>query len=162
MMVFLKSLTPKKYLFLFSFTIVSVLQPLAQAPVITSFSPSLGPVGTAVTITGSNFSATAGENIVYFGAVKAAVTSATSSSLSVTIPPGTTYQPFTITTHHLTAWSPRPFVTTFTGGIAPFTPGSFATPMDITTNLRPNGVVIIDLDGDGLPDLATPNNANSP
>ena len=162
MIVLHKPLTAKKYLFLFSFTVLSVLQSLAQAPVITSFSPSSGPVGTVVTITGSNFSATAGDNIVYIGAVKAAITSATPTSLSVTIPAGTTYQPFTVTTNHLTAWSPRPFVTTFAGGNTLFTSNSFTRVLDVTTNLNPNGVVIIDLDGDGIPDLATPNNANSP
>jgi len=162
MIVLHKSLLAKKNILLFIFTISGVLQSLAQAPVITSFSPSAGPVGTAVTITGNNFSATAADNIVYFGAVKAAVTSATATSLTVTIPPGTTYQPFTVTTNHLTASSSRPFVTTFAGGNAPFTAGSFSRVLDVTTNLNPNGVVIIDLDGDGIPDLATPNNANSP
>ena len=165
MILLFRPLVGKKKLFLFFFTILSVLsvlQSMAQAPVITSFSPSSGPVGTSVTITGSNFSATAGDNIVYFGAVKTAVTSATSTSLTVTIPPGTTYKPFTVTTNHLTAWSPKPFLTTFAGGDAPFTPGSFSPATDVTTNLHPNGVVIIDLDGDGIPDLATSNNANSP
>ncbi len=162
MIVLLKRLAVKKSLLLFTFTVLTVLQSLAQAPFITSFSPSAGPVGTVVTITGGNFSATAADNIVYFGAVKTAVTSATPTSLTVTIPPGTTYQPFTVTTNHLTAWSPRPFVTTFAGGNPPFTTGSFATATDVTTNLYPNGVVIIDLDGDGIPDLATPNKANSP
>src|SRR5687768_16939267 len=109
MIVLLKRLAVKKKWLLFSFTVLIVLQTFAQTPFITSFSPSSGPVGTVVTITGGNFSATAGDNIVYFGAVKTAVTSATSTSLTVTIPPGTTYQPFTVTTNHLTAWSPRPF-----------------------------------------------------
>ena len=36
--------------------------------VINTISPSSGPVGTLVTITGSNFSPTASNNIVYFGA----------------------------------------------------------------------------------------------
>ena len=144
------------------FLILSALQSLAQAPAITSFSPNAGPVGTAVTITGANFSSTASNNIVYFGAVKATVTAATTTTLTVTVPAGTTYQPFTVTTNHLTAWSPRPFVTTFSGGGAPLTPGSFALETDITTNLHPYGAVIVDLDGDGIPDLATPNNANSP
>ena len=43
----------------------------AQVPTVTSFSPSSGPVGTVVTITGINFSATAASNTVYFGATKA-------------------------------------------------------------------------------------------
>ena len=69
MIVLYKSLMAKKNLLLFSLTVLSVLQSLAQAPIITSFSPSSGAVGTTVTITGSNFSTTAGNNIVYFGAV---------------------------------------------------------------------------------------------
>jgi hypothetical protein len=45
-------------------------------PTITSFSPTSGPVGTTVNITGTNFSPIAANNIVYFGAVKATVTAA--------------------------------------------------------------------------------------
>jgi hypothetical protein len=35
---------------------------------------------------------------------------------------------------------------------------SFEEEIDSTTDLHPNGVAISDLDGDGKPDLATPNN----
>lgn len=154
--------TSKKNFLILCFLVLSVLQSLAQAPAITSFSPTSGPVGTSVNITGINFSAISGNNTVYFGAVKATVTAATNTTLTVTVPAGSTYQLFTVTTNHLTAWSPQPFVTTFSGGGSPFTPGSFAFETDITTNLHPYAAAIIDLDGDGIPDLATPNNANSP
>ena len=43
-------------------------------PVITSFTPTSGPSGTTVTITGTNFNTTASNNIVWFGAVQATVT----------------------------------------------------------------------------------------
>ncbi len=48
----------------------------AQTPTITSVSPNAGSTGTAVTITGTNFNTTAANNIVYFGATKATVSSA--------------------------------------------------------------------------------------
>jgi len=134
----------------------------AQAPVITSFSPTSGVIGTIVTITGSNFSAALTGNIVYFGAVKALVSAASATSLTVAVPPGATYQPLSVTTGGLTAYAARPFVTTFPGASTTFNSFSFAAPIDSTTGLYPYGVVIVDLDGDGKPDLATANNANSP
>ncbi|MEI6143270.1 MAG: FG-GAP-like repeat-containing protein [Mariniphaga sp.] len=57
-------------------------------PIISSISPTSGAVGTTVTITGKNFSSAASENVVYFGDVKATVSSATSTSLTVTAPAG--------------------------------------------------------------------------
>lgn len=51
-----------------------------------SFAPTSGDPGTEVTITGKGFSATAGENIVRFGAVKAEVTAATSTSITAIVP----------------------------------------------------------------------------
>ena len=84
-------------------------------PAINSFTPAFGPVGTIVTIDGSGFSTIAGNNIVYFGAVKAVVTNASSTQLKVVAPPGTTYQPITVTTNYLTAYSRQPFLITFNG-----------------------------------------------
>lgn len=68
----------------------------AQAPVITLFSPTSGPVGATVTINGSGFSATANQNIVFFGATKAVVTVASTTSLTVTVPAGATYEPISV------------------------------------------------------------------
>jgi hypothetical protein len=75
-------------------------------PVITSFSPETGTVGTTVTITGSGFDPTPANNIVYFGATRAVVSAATATSLTVTVPYGATYQFITVTTpcnlcHHI-------------------------------------------------------------
>lgn len=126
-------------------------------PVITSFSPASGPVGTTVTITGSNFSSTAANNIVFFGAVRANVTAASASSLTVTVPAGADYKPITVTTGGLTATASRSFIVTFSNG-GTINPNSYSSKIDFTTDLRPNYVVAVDLDGDGKPDLATPNN----
>ncbi len=78
-------------------------------PTISSFSPASGPVGTTVTIAGSNFSTTPSNNIVFFGGVRATVTNATSTSLSVTVPMGATYQPISVTVNNLIGYSARPF-----------------------------------------------------
>src|SRR5687767_6882265 len=84
----------------FSFKIIA-------QPTISSFSPASGPVGTSVTITGTNFSATPANNIVYFGPVRATVTNASAGSLTVTAPPGANFQPITVTVNGLTAYSTR-------------------------------------------------------
>ncbi|HBK87862.1 MAG TPA: hypothetical protein DDZ56_04380, partial [Cytophagales bacterium] len=56
---------------------------LIPPPVITSFSPVSGPIGTTVTLTGTDFGTTISNNIVYFGARRATVTSASPTSLTV-------------------------------------------------------------------------------
>jgi len=88
---------------------------LFAQPTITSFSPASGPVGTVVTISGSNFNPTASQDIVYFGAVRAVVSAATGTSLTATVPIGATYQPITVTTNNLTregkSWRNKMFIT---------------------------------------------------
>jgi hypothetical protein len=90
----------------------------AQKPNITNFSPTSGVVGTTVTITGTNFNATAAQNIVYFGATKAPVTAASTTSLTVTVPAGATFQPISALNLAtvLTGFSSVPFRVTYPGG----------------------------------------------
>src|SRR6188768_2273172 len=78
------------------FILIASLNAFAQ-PTISSFTPASGPVGATITITGSNFSTAAANNIVFFGAVRANVTAATTTSLTVTVPAGATYQPISVT-----------------------------------------------------------------
>ncbi|MGZ4048563.1 MAG: FG-GAP-like repeat-containing protein, partial [Bacteroidia bacterium] len=70
------------------FGIISLCPIIAFAqPQITSISPTTGPVGTSVTITGSGFNTIADSNFVYFNdTTLASVTSATDSSLTVIVP----------------------------------------------------------------------------
>src|SRR5207253_8750262 len=60
------------------------------APTITSLSVSSGPVGTAVTITGTNFGSTQGTSTVKFNGTTASVTSWSATSIGVTVPNGAT------------------------------------------------------------------------
>src|SRR6516162_1479010 len=109
---------PTTYLSIYLLTAISSgLAIRAQAqPRITSATPLSGPVGSTVTITGLNFRSNATDNIVYFGAVRGQVTSASATTLTVPIPAGATFSPITVTTpDRLTAWSPKPFLPSFGG-----------------------------------------------
>jgi hypothetical protein len=139
-------------LFILFLVIVSGSRIFAQ-PYISSFTPTSGPVGTAVTINGSNFSPTATGNIVYFGAVKAVVTNASSTSLKAIVPIGATYQPITVTTSNLTAYAAEPFIITF-NGCGTFSSASFSPGDALVTQSFLNSLVLNDLDGDGKPDMA--------
>ena len=126
-------------------------------PIITSVNPNSGSVGTVVTITGSNFNTNPANNIVFFGATRASVQSATANSLSVVVPKGATYQPISVvnTGTNLIGSSPYPFAATFNDGIAQaITPTFFSPKVDFTTGANPASIVAVaDIDGDGKPDL---------
>ena len=87
---------------------------LAQ-PVITSISAATGNPGTSITINGTNFNTTLADNIVYFGPVKATVSAATATSLSVTVPYGATYMPVSVenSATSLMGYSQYPFLPTY-------------------------------------------------
>lgn len=67
-------------------------------PVITNFTPKSGPIGTEVTITGSNFGVGVSANTVTFNGTTATVNSATATQLKVTVLTGTTTGKVTIET----------------------------------------------------------------
>lgn len=142
----------------FGFLIFSTIEATTQ-PKINSFTPVKGPAGTIITISGTGFNTTAANNIVFFGAVKATVTAASATSLTVTAPSGATYQPISVLdiATHLTGYSAKPFITTFnfTGsGI----PANFYRPkVDFVTGSLPRNVVISDIDADGKPELIIAN-----
>ena len=124
---------------------------------ISSFYPGSGPVGTVVTINGTHFSSNLSDNIVYFGSVRAAVLSATQTSLTVSVPPGSTYQSITVTVNNLTAYSIEPFVVTFKGTGNEFTAASFGDRMDSSAGNYPVYASIVDLNIDGKPDVVVSN-----
>lgn len=126
----------------------------AQVPSIASFAPTSGPIGSTVTITGTNFNNTAANNVVYFGPVKATVNAATATTLTVTVPVGTNYQPITVlnTVSGLRAQSTLPFKVTFSSGLS-ISAMSFSAKVDSVTATRPSGLATGDMDGNGKPDL---------
>lgn len=66
------------------------------AQTITSFSPTSAASGSTVTITGTGFSSTMVNNVVYFGAGRGTVTFANATSLEVTVPGTATYGPISV------------------------------------------------------------------
>jgi hypothetical protein len=130
-------------------------------PTITSVNPASGPVGSTVTITGTNFNTAASNNHVFFGSVKANVTSASATQLMVTAPAGATYQPISVTTNNLTAYSMMPFTITFPNDSLTITNNSFAAVGNFGTGTYPFGVTACDLNDDGKPDLLTVNSVSN-
>lgn len=95
-------------------------------PTISSFTPSSGPVGATVTITGTNFSTTPANNTVKFNGIGAIVTASTATSITTTVPAGATTGKITVSVGGNTATSATNF--TVTAGAIPtitsFTPTS--------------------------------------
>lgn len=120
------------------------------APVVTSFTPAAGAVGATVIINGNNFNTTPANNVVYFGATKATVTAASTTSLTVIVPSGASYQPISVlnTAYGLTGYSSKPFTTLFNDGAR-----SFKTNVNFTVSGNPYGVAVGDIDGDGKADM---------
>lgn len=79
-------------------------------PVITEFSPKAGTIGSTVRLTGRNFTAFLENNLVQFSSgVKAVVTSATTTELTVTVPAGAVTGPITINVANQIATTAEPF-----------------------------------------------------
>ena len=124
---------------------------------IISFSPTKGLIGTSVTITGTGFSATPTDNIVYFGAVKAMVSASTITSVTVTVPAGAgSVVPVSVTVGGLTAYSTTNKTPTFNLTNTPSLTPDYAI-NTYSTGTKPYSVAIGDFNGDGNPDLAIAN-----
>lgn len=89
-----------------------VYENLVGNPLITSFSPTSGPVGTTVIITGENFSSTPANNIVTFNGIAAVVTASTSTSITTTVPAGATTGVISVTVSGATGISATAFIVT--------------------------------------------------
>ncbi|MBK0403323.1 IPT/TIG domain-containing protein [Adhaeribacter sp. BT258] len=80
---------------------------LVPAPTITTFSPASGPINTAVTITGTNFT---NVSSVRFNGIAAGFTQNSATSITATVPIGTSTGPITVTTPGGTATSATDFI----------------------------------------------------
>ena len=89
-----------------------VYENLVGNPTITSFNPTSGPIGTVVTITGTNFSTTPANNIVMFNGTTALVTASTATSITTTVPAGATTGVISVTVGGSTGTSATAFTVT--------------------------------------------------
>lgn len=137
---------------------------LFSQPVISSFAPTSGIIGTQVIISGSGFSPIPTNNFVFFGKVRATVSSATTTSLSVVVPSGATYEPVSVSVNNLTGFSAIPFTVTFSGAAPLFTPQSFkyVTHIDsVNSDIETTKYIVGDIDNDGKIDLITIDRLNN-
>jgi hypothetical protein len=96
--------------------------PAPAAPTISSFAPTSGPPGTAVTISGTSFS---GATVVAFNGTAAGYTVDSATQITATVPPGASSGPIAVTTPGGTATSATSF--TVTTPATPITNGDFET-----------------------------------
>ena len=131
--------------------------PPPPVPYLSAFNPPAALGGMTVMLSGSNFSATVSNNIVYFGAVRANVITASPTSLTVTVPSGATYAPITVTVDGLTGSARTAFLPTFVGNGQAVSASTFSARQDLTVDYGNYQSVIADFDGDGKPDLGVGN-----
>jgi YD repeat-containing protein len=97
--------------------LLSISRQSSSTVSIISFTPTTGPIGASVTIYGTAFSATAGQNTVAFNGVAATVISASVTQIVATVPVGATTGLITIDTPAGSGTSSMPF--TVSGSKAP-------------------------------------------
>src|SRR5207302_841086 len=115
-------------------TAAAVSVTVVRAPTITSFTPTSGPVGTSITISGTNFT---GATAVMFNGVSAAPFTVTSDTrIQDTAPAGATTGPLSVTTPGGTATSTSVFTVTNTALMAAygFNEGSGSVMADASGN----------------------------
>ncbi len=133
-------------------------------PVISSVTPASAIPGATVTITGSGFSTTAANNVVYFGGVKVSPAAATATSFNVTLPAGALFAPVTVVNTGGTTYKtgitnkqflPEFFNTCFVSGAFNFKP---SVNFPLLSGAGAYLAVLGDMDGDGKLDLVVANN----
>ncbi|MBC7448488.1 MAG: VCBS repeat-containing protein, partial [Hymenobacteraceae bacterium] len=126
---------------------------LAQAPTITGFSPGTGPVGTVVTVTGTNLTSTTS---VRFGELPAVFSVTSATQLTVTVPRFASNQKFRVTTPAGSALSVTAFSVTHSSASNLYPQVTTAFPL-LSAGFY-STPAIADLDGDGKLDLLIGNN----
>jgi gliding motility-associated-like protein len=126
-------------------------------PTVSSISPTSASAGATVVITGTNFNTTPANNTVFFGPVKATVTFATGTVLSVTVPAGAAHSHISVLniSTGLSATSTQFFTPVF----SPNKPGLITADITVQGNIgggispRLYSLGANDLNNDGKPDL---------
>lgn len=117
-----------------------------NTPIINAFTPSAGPVGTVVTITGANFT---GSTVVRFNGTSASFSVVNATTISATVPAGASTGPISVQNASGTGTSVTNFTVSSTApSITSFTPtnGNVGTGVTITgTNFT--GVNALDFNG---------------
>lgn len=148
---------------LLSLSLTTLMLQAQTVPSITGINPATAAAGASVIITGNNFSSTISDNVVWFGGVEGTVTSASTNSLTVTVPPAAGTQ-VRVYNQGLMGESPVQFNLSFAGteSLSSSSFNSFTPTQNfVIQNGSYNGfgtnslgnLKFADLDGDGKPDL---------
>jgi large repetitive protein len=122
----------------------SIQRAAASKLTLSEFTPSAGPIGTEVTLLGTGFSPTPGNNTVKFNGVSTPVSSATENRLLTTVPPGATTGSISVTVSGKTVTSSQNYVVGIANpppSIASFSPAFGLTGTTVTvsgTNFDPD------------------------
>ena len=129
---------PAKSVVTYSYDAAGNIITMQRTIPIASFTPTSGPVGASVVISGSIFSATPSANIVRFnGSTPATVTAASTTQLTALVPAGATTGPISVTVGIYTAVSNSAFTVTATYGppaISSVTPACAASGATVTVD----------------------------
>ncbi|MBT1707534.1 VCBS repeat-containing protein [Fulvivirgaceae bacterium PWU5] len=141
------------------FFLLLVTTAWAQRPVIQGVEQVSGSTGQLVLIKGTSFGGDKTKLQVRFGATPGMIESATDQTIKVRVPAGTTYRHLSVTnlTSHLTAFSPNPFLLSFSGE-HPFTAASLDNRQDFSADKGIEDICLCDLNNDGLPEVITTHN----
>src|SRR6185312_8998959 len=115
--------------------VLSITRTTSSQASLFTFTPKSGPVGTQVTIFGANFSPDSAQDAVSFNGTAAAIKSASSTQLVVTVPDGATTGAITVTAPAASVTSASPFTVSSSSGaprIDSFTPQMAAPGTAIT------------------------------
>jgi uncharacterized protein YjdB len=136
--------------------VVTTTVTVLTVPTVSTVSPEVGYAGSTVTISGTGFNPTGSNDIVFFGATQAMVSSASTTLLSVTVPTGSAYMPVTVenVVCGLTGgYSTIPFLTNYNNGAYVADSLNFDAKVEITAPATTIHEAIADLDGDGKADM---------
>ncbi len=140
-------------IFVFYVFTIQIQAQCNDRPIINDFSPKTGFIGSTVTITGANFSATPGKNQVFFGATQATVVSSSFGTLEVRVPEGSTTALISVKNHcNKTAYSKTHFNGIFCP--TPLTSRSYQNvAQELTGIYGAYNMLSQDMDNDGKPEV---------
>ncbi|MBL4642825.1 MAG: VCBS repeat-containing protein, partial [Flavobacteriaceae bacterium] len=146
------------FIFVFYVFTIQIQAQCNDRPIINDFSPKTGFIGSTVTITGANFSATPGNNQVFFGATQATVVSSSFGTLEVRVPEGSTTALISVKNHcNKTAYSKTHFNGIFCP--TPLTSRSYQNvSQELTGVYGAYNMLSQDMDNDGKPEVISARN----
>jgi hypothetical protein len=118
----------------------------AAVPTITSFTPTSGSAGCAVTITGTSFTNPPVTTVQFNGTIAATFTVISDTQLEATVPPGATTGPISVVNADGTASSATSFTVVASGGGCAPAPGS--SPIQVFTNTEPEICAVVGTNGE--------------